>query len=140
MFRLDKRKIFLLYQYYLLGYTTEVEKNEDTKDNEKQFSRKKWFISFIANENIINESIRKYLNNGWTLARLPELERAVLGFAVFEIVVSSRKSPYKIVMDQTINFCKTYLDKKKYRYVNKVLDFIVKEKNQKKDEVTNFPN
>ena len=39
-----------------------------------------------------------------------------------------------MIIDQTINFSKVYLEEGKYKYINKVLDLLFKEKNTDKDE------
>jgi hypothetical protein len=59
MFRLDKRKIFLLYQYYLLG---NIQKTED--DNEKERERIIWFNNCCEKEKFLSEKIAKKLKTG----------------------------------------------------------------------------
>jgi transcription termination factor NusB len=58
---------------------------------------------------------------------LPPLERAVLVYATCELLSEKNSSLEKMIIDQTINFSKVYLEKQKYKYINKVLDLLVQE-------------
>jgi transcription termination factor NusB len=60
------------------------------------------------------------------------LERATISFAMNELLFNDENFP-KVVINQTINFSKSYLGKNKYKYLNKILDTVLKENlNQKK--------
>lgn len=132
MFRLDKRKIFSLYKYYLSGEIDDKKTKEDFYENNKEKERKLWLVSFLKRRELIDSRISKLLNNGWSLERLPELERATISFAMNELLFNDENFP-KVVINQTINFSKSYLGKNKYKYLNKILDTVLKENlNQKK--------
>jgi len=60
MFRLDKRKIFLLYRYYLLE--KKIEKNES--ENEKAKERAFWLDKCLRKEKLLVEKIAEKLKTG----------------------------------------------------------------------------
>ena len=119
MFRLDKRKIFLLYQYYLLG---KVGKSEEKTVKEQE--RVIWLANCLKKENFLRAKISKNLKENWTFDRLPPLEKALLIFATQELFFGSNPNYGKVIIDQTINFSKVYLEEGKYRYINKNLDLL----------------
>ncbi|MDR1670509.1 MAG: hypothetical protein LBR43_02165 [Spiroplasmataceae bacterium] len=125
MFRLDKRKIFLLYQYYLLNFTlSNFEKNE----SEKEKNRADWFDSCLKKEEFLEEKINKKLKVGWEFSQLPPLEKSILIYSTYELIFGKNLNLDKMIIDQTINFSKVYLEEEKFKYINKILDLMVKEK------------
>jgi transcription antitermination protein NusB len=58
---------------------------------------------------------------------LPPLERAILTYSTYELLFGKNTNLEKMIIDQTINFSKAYLEENKYKYINKVLDLISKE-------------
>ena len=58
MFRLDKRKIFLLYHYYLLGSVQKIE--SDDKEKERTI----WLSKCLEKEKFLSEKITKKLKIG----------------------------------------------------------------------------
>jgi transcription termination factor NusB len=60
---------------------------------------------------------------------LPPLEKAILIYGVYELLFGQSPNYEKVIIDQTINFSKAYLEESKYKYINKVLDLLFKEKN-----------
>ena len=125
MFRLDKRKIFLLYHYYLLGEIQTTSQNE----NEKELERVVWLNQCLEKENLLVEKIAKKLKTGWDFSHLPPLEKAILTYATYELLLGKNAELAKMIIGQTINFSKVYLEENKHRYINKVLDMINKEVN-----------
>ena len=101
MFRLDKRKIFLLYHYYLLG---EVQKTES--ENEKERERIIWLNQCLEKEKFLSEKITKKLKIGWEFSHLPPLERAILIYATYELLFGRNIDLSKMIIDQNINFSK----------------------------------
>jgi len=121
MFRLDKRKIFLLYSYYLLG---KVQKTE--KESEKE--RTIWLNQCLEKEKYLSEKITKKLKTGWEFSHLPPLERAILTYAAYELLFGKNIDLSKMIISQDISLSKAYLEEDKYKYINKVLDLVSKEK------------
>ena len=122
MFRLDKRKIFLLYHYYLLGKIAETE-----DENEKEREKIIWLNNCLEKEKFLSEKINKKLKIGWEFSRLSPLEKAILTYASYELLLGKNIDLAKMIIDQTINFSKVYLEEDKYKYINKVLDLLIKE-------------
>ena len=128
MFRLDKRKIFLLYQYYLLGSVNFSNALLlGLEEEKKKQERITWFASCLKKEKFLSERIGKKLKTGWEFSYLPPLERAVLFYSAYELLSEKNSSLEKMIIDQTINFSKVYLEKQKYKYINKVLDLLIQE-------------
>ena len=127
MFRLDKRKIFLLYHYYLVDkfFNNKRVDNLDEKEQKRFF----WLKDCLKNKDFLQEKIAKKLKTGWEFSRLPPLEKAILAYATYEIFSAQDFNQVKMIIDQTINFSKVYLEENKYKYINKVLDLLFKEKN-----------
>ena len=123
MFRLDKRKIFLLYQYYLVGVIENIKISED----EKTTKRLLWSEKCLEKENLLREKIAKKLKVGWEFSRLLPLEKALLVYASYEILFNQENHYAKMIIDQVINFSKVYLEENKHKYINKILDFFFKE-------------
>ena len=122
MFRLDKRKIFLLYQYYLLGI---VQKTKEESKKEKE--RIIWLNKCLEKENFLSEKITKNLKIGWEFSYLPPLEKAILTYASYELLFGKNNDLVKMIISQTVNFSKVYLEENKYKYINRVLDLVSKE-------------
>jgi len=127
MFRLNKRKIFLLYHYYL-SVNFFNSKSVDNLD-EKEQKRLLWINDFLKEETYLREKIARKLKIGWEFSRLPPLEKAILTYAAYELLSTQDFSQVKMIIDQTINFSKVYLEEGKYKYINKILDLLFKEKN-----------
>lgn len=123
MFRLDKRKIFLLYQYYLVGFI----ENSKVSDDEKVTKRLVWFEKCLEKESLLSEKIAKKLKVGWEFTRLLPLEKSLLVYASYELLFNQENNNSKMIIDQVINFSKVYLEENKYKYINKILDFFFKE-------------
>lgn len=123
MFRLDKRKIFLLYQYYLLGGV-----REERSENEKDQARLVWLENCLKKEKFLGEEVAKKLKVGWEFSRLPPLEKSILIYATYELLFNQIPSYSKLIIDQVINFSKVYCEEVKYKYINKILDLLIKEK------------
>lgn len=76
---------------------------------------------------MLSEKISKNLKTGWDFSRFPPLEKAILTYAAYELLFGKNTDLAKMIIDQTINFSKVYLEEGKYKYINKVLDLLIKE-------------
>lgn len=63
--------------------------------------------------------------NGWTLARMPVIDRNVLRMAVFELSYS-RDVPVAVVINEAVELAKTFSTDDSGRFVNGVLSAISK--------------
>ena len=71
------------------------------------------------------DEIEKILNDsmtGWTLNRLNLVDKAILKFAVFEMIY--KNTPYQVAINEALEITKVYsdLDGKQVKFNNKVLD------------------
>ena len=130
MFRLDKRKSFLLYQYYLLGNISNTT-NENEKDNERLI----WLKGCLEKEKFLRGKIAKKLKVGWEFSRLPPLEKSILLYATYELLFNQTTNYAKVIIDQVVNFSKVYLEEIKYKYINKILDLLINEEKTTTPEI-----
>ena len=99
-------------------YKSQLENsNRDLKEENECCEREKY----------LREKITKKLKTGWEFSCLPPLEKATLVYAAYELLFGKNPDYSKMIIDQTINFSKVYLEVEKYKYINKVLDLLVKE-------------
>ena len=63
--------------------------------------------------------------NGWTLARMPVIDRNILRMAVFELSYS-RDVPVAVVINEAVELAKTFSTDDSGRFVNGVLSAISK--------------
>ncbi|MCE8158919.1 MAG: hypothetical protein I3270_00325 [Candidatus Moeniiplasma glomeromycotorum] len=118
--RLDKKKIFLLYQYYLLGKINPEGIKEETLN---------WFNNkCLAKESFLQQKVAQQLKSTWDFPRLPPLEKAILIYGAYELLLEQKASHANLVINNLINFSKAYLEKEKIGYINKVLDLLIQEK------------
>lgn len=82
----------------------------------------------MEKEKFLSEKIAEKLKTGWDFSRLPPLEKSILTYSTYEILFNQVPDYSKAIIDQVINFSKVYLEEIKYKYINKVLDLIIKEK------------
>ena len=135
MFRLDKRKIFLLYQYHLLGI---IQKTKEESEKEKE--RIAWLNKCLEKEIFLSKKITTKLKVGWEFSYLPPLEKAILTFASYELLFGKNNDLAKMIISQTVNFSKAYLEESKYKYINRVLDLVSKgEKTMADNQIHNNP-
>ena len=76
----------------------------------------------------IDAEIRKYLR-GWKLERIPNVDRAILRLAFFEIMFEE-DTPEKVVMNEAIEIAKLFSDEQSYRYINGVLSSFLQNRNR----------
>lgn len=120
-FSFEKEKIFLLYKYYLLNDKSWIKEEKNEK------GQIDWLLGCLEKEEKLIAEIKKRLKEGWEFFRLPPLEKSILVFGSYEILYQ-KKVPTPLLIDQMIIFSKKYLEKDKYKYINKILDLITNEK------------
>jgi transcription antitermination protein NusB len=64
------------------------------------------------------------LSKSWQISRLPMLDRAILRLGVYELLES--KTPYKVILNETIELAKRYGTQKSPGFVNGLLDAAAK--------------
>lgn len=78
-----------------------------------------------ANSGRIDEILAEYAE-GWTVARMPDVDRAVLRLSVFELLWST-DVPAAVVIDEAVELAKSLSTDESPRFVNGVLARILKE-------------
>ena len=121
-----KSNIVLLYTYFLSKENDKIKKflvrSKSLNDD--------WFEDFKQNKVKVYKKINLNLSDGWTIDRIPLIEKSVLSVSIYELSISNLKKK-KInaikLINKAVEFSKKYLDFNKFRYVNAVLDSILKE-------------
>lgn len=79
------------------------------------------------NEEEINKLISENLKEGWSIDRISTVDLALLKLAIYEIIYL--KTPYKIVINETVNMAKKYGEDSSKAFVNGVLASIISKNN-----------
>ena len=79
--------------------------------------------SIKENEEEINKLISENLKEGWSLNRISTVDLALLKLAIYEIIYL--KTPYKIIINETVNMAKKYGEDSSKAFVNGVLASII---------------
>jgi N utilization substance protein B len=82
-------------------------------------------LGVVANEERIDQLIAAKLR-GWTLERLPVIDRTVLRIACFELL-ERPDVPTAVVIDEAVELAKSFSTDDSGRYVNGVLSAIARE-------------
>lgn len=101
----------------------------DAEEEITSYHERTWIDDFRKQEFMILGKLEQNLKNGWSLSKIPAFEKALLATALYEIKqlpVGDKQDAFNII-DQAVHFSKKYFDFENYKYVNKILDIIVKE-------------
>lgn len=113
-----------------------ISANQNSKQEEKDSldisdnSEEKTFASLIISGTIehiaeIDDKIKAHLSPTWSMERINKVTLAVLRTSIYELVYQKSVEP-KIVIDEAINISKNYGSDDSYKFINAVLDKIVK--------------
>ena len=75
----------------------------------------------------IDQSLARSLAQGWTLARIDAIVRALLRGATYELV-ARRDIPAKVVIDEYVDLARDFFDGDEPKFVNAVLDRLARAK------------
>ncbi len=128
----EKTKRELAFCYI---YSQEVQKQNsksqvklflDSNDIEDPKTRE--YVKEIANgikqnDEEINKIISDNLKSGWTIERISTIDLAFLKLAIYEI--KYKKVPYKIVINEVVNYAKVYGEESSGSFINGVLASVV---------------
>lgn len=128
----EKTKRELAFCYI---YSQEVQKQNsksqvklflDSNDIEDPKTRE--YVKEIANgikqnDEEINKIISDNLRSGWTIERISTIDLAFLKLAIYEI--KYKKIPYKIVINEVVNYAKIYGEESSGSFINGVLASVV---------------
>ena len=128
----EKTKRELAFCYI---YSQEVQK-QNSKSQVKLFldsndiedSKTREYVKEIANgikqnDEEINKIISDNLKSGWTIERISTIDLAFLKLAIYEI--KYKKVPYKIVINEVVNYAKVYGEESSGSFINGVLASVV---------------
>ena len=98
--------------------------------NEIDDPRCREYVKEVSNalkeyEKEIEEIISKNLKPGWTIDRISTIDLSLLKLAIYEI--KYKKIPYKIVINEIVEYAKQYGEENSSSFINGVLANIVKE-------------
>ena len=113
-----------------------ISANQNSKQEEKESleisdnSEDKTFASLIISGTIehiaeIDERIKSHLSPSWSMERINKVTLAVLRTSIYELIYQKSVEP-KIVIDEAKNISKNYGSDDSYKFINAVLDKIVK--------------
>ncbi|CAG8833034.1 23367_t:CDS:2, partial [Gigaspora margarita] len=105
-----------------------------TNRSHKSYNPKNLGVKKFGGEQVKSGNI--ILRQRGNFSRLPPLERAVLIYAAYELIQTQNSPVRKMIIDQTINFSKAYLEAGKHKYINKNLDLFWKKKRKKQPKKT----
>lgn len=127
-FRLDKGKIFFLYNYYVskkigIDLFFFLRKNKIITYNNKNIEFL-WIFDIISKEDLLVNLISNNLKKGWIFNQLFTLDKAILIYSSYELIFKNRSYLFKMIISQVINFTKVYSDEDSYKFINGILDSI----------------
>ncbi|TCS96382.1 transcription antitermination factor NusB [Hazenella coriacea] len=82
----------------------------------------------------IDPVIQRFLKEGWSLSRIPTVDRAILRLAVYELLYQP-ETPQGAILNEAVDLGKFFSSEESGRFINGVLGMVVKEINQIKAEI-----
>ncbi|MCV3754290.1 transcription antitermination protein NusB [Ureaplasma zalophigenitalium] len=79
---------------------------------------------YLENQKTLVTEIQPYLKDGWIWERLPYAEQALMLAILSES--KTLKTPKSIIINEAVEIIKDFCDLKSYKYINSVLDAILK--------------
>ncbi|MGI6109378.1 MAG: transcription antitermination factor NusB [Bacilli bacterium] len=102
------------------------EMQEELRDVDGSYA-KEVIAAFNTNRQEIDSRISHYLKKDWDLSRLPKAEKSVMRLAVTELYFVSHPVPKEIAINEAVELTKKYGEEDGRRYVNGILNRMVKE-------------
>ncbi len=87
-------------------------------------------INFCAHQPEVDEKIAQNLKRGWTLARIPRVNTAILRLAVTEMMFSGNSDMDSIVANEAVELAKKYAGDDDYQFINGILGALSRSKEQ----------
>ncbi len=129
--RAREEALKILYKMDLLDrWERKALEEEISYGNISDFEKIKDYLLFLIetileNRSLIDEKIKKRVKN-WKFERLGILERNILRIAIAELLFSPDVPP-KVAIDEAIEIAKKYVSRDAGKFVNGVLDGVLKE-------------
>jgi len=107
------------------------EVEEKTEEPSESTKEEQTFASLIIsgairNMDEINSLIEKHLSSGWSMDRQDPVNLAILRSAIYELKYQTEAQP-GIVIDEAVDIAKIYGRDDSYKFINGILDKIVKD-------------
>lgn len=74
----------------------------------------------------VDRLISQYLKSGWSIERISVMERAILRFAVYELLFQ-QETPPKVIINEAIELAKQFGDADSRRFINGILGKLLRE-------------
>lgn len=87
-------------------------------------------INFCEHQPEVDEKIAQNLKRGWTLARIPRVNTAILRLAVTEMMFSGNSDMDSIVANEAVELAKKYAGDDDYQFINGILGALSRSKEQ----------
>lgn len=121
--------VSLLYAYdsgneEIISLAPEILDEKKIKNKQQEFALS-LFNGALEKLNNVDEQISKHLKE-WDIQRIGGIERAILRLGVYELCFTPTDAP--IVINEAIELAKLYGSDNAPRFINGVLDAIVKER------------
>tara|TARA_B100001029_G_scaffold146860_1_gene127553 strand:+ start:185 stop:586 length:402 start_codon:yes stop_codon:yes gene_type:complete len=84
----------------------------------------------IERNELIEETVKKYLNNDLDLKRTDKLLKLIIFAAIFELMFK-HNNPTKVIISEYIKTSEHFLEKAQIKYLNAILDKISKKIREK---------
>lgn len=122
MKRSDQRKqaVFALYQHDLTGRALEDVFDAETTDFARSLA-----LETLDERDSIDETLKRFIKEGWTLERIAPLERNILRVAVHEL--SAGDVPREVAMDEAVELAKRYCSADAPKFVNGILGSVLRD-------------
>ncbi len=123
-----KRAVDVLYEAELRGVdaTTTLADRVELADPPVNSYTVELVEGVRANRDRIDEILNAYAE-GWTVARMPDVDRAVLRLGVYELLWRS-DVPHAVAIDEAIELVKTLSTDESPRFVNGILARILRDR------------
>jgi len=126
MTRTEKREIIIkiIYQTMILD---KINEKYDIDELSKEFTKEDTFIIETAkdikkHEKELIKIGNKYLDDKWTMSRLPLVDEAIILLGVYELIYTD--TPNVVIINEAINLSKKYSDEVMPKVINGVLDSV----------------
>lgn len=126
MTRTEKREIIIkiIYQTMILD---KINEKYDIDELSKEFTKEDTFIIETAkdikkHEKKLIKIGNKYLDDKWTMSRLPLVDEAIILLGIYELIYTD--TPNVVIINEAINLSKKYSDEVMPKVINGVLDSV----------------
>ena len=126
MTRTEKREVIIkiLYQCNILD---KIKEEYDIEELSNEYTKNDTFIiettkNIKEHEKELEKIGNKYLDDKWTMNRLPIIDQAILLLGIYELLYTD--TPNVVIINEAINLSKKYSDEVMPKVINGVLDSV----------------